>query len=266
LKHFSLSFDVEEFDLPLEMGKKISEEEMFDISFKGTKKILRLLDNKRLKATFFVTANFAKKYPSLVKEMGERHEIALHGYKHSTDYGQLSYDETLEDLSKAKKEIEKIISCKVYGFRSPRMANVPFEILKEIGLEYDSSLHPTYIPGRYNDFFKPRKPFVKNDILIIPVSVTPLIRAPIAWLWLRNLGLGYAKVCTNFCFMTDDYLNTYFHPWEFVSLKDFDIPLLIKRNTGIKIYKDLNEYIRWLLKKNVRFLTFKEVFDDYSSG
>ncbi|MBU4501410.1 MAG: polysaccharide deacetylase family protein, partial [Nanoarchaeota archaeon] len=194
MKYFCLSFDIEEFDVPLEFNKSISEENMFGISHKGTKRIISLLDNRRLKATFFTTARFAMKYPSLIKRISEKHEVALHGYKHDSNYKTMSDSEAYEELLKAKEEIEKIISKKIYGFRAPRMMSPSLKVLKRLGLKYNASLHPTYVPGRYNHFFKPRKIFEKDDVTVIPTSVVPLVRMPMTWLWFRNLGLNYSKV------------------------------------------------------------------------
>ena len=64
-----LSFDVEEFDLPREHGGKISVEEGAEVSAEGLKKILELLEKYKVKATFFVTGNFAKCQPELVKRI-----------------------------------------------------------------------------------------------------------------------------------------------------------------------------------------------------
>ena len=38
MKHILLTFDLEEFDLPLEFGHAISKEQIFEISKKGLKK------------------------------------------------------------------------------------------------------------------------------------------------------------------------------------------------------------------------------------
>lgn len=264
MKYFCLSFDIEEFDVPLEFNKSISEEDMFGISNKGTKRIIRLLDNRRLKATFFTTARFAIKYPSLIKEISKKHEIGLHGYNHNSDYGNMHPSEALKELIKAKKEIEKITSKKIYGFRAPRMSSVSTDVLKKLGVEYDSSLNPTYVPRHYNNLFEPRKIFEKEGIIIIPASVVPIIRAPIAWVWFRNLGLSYAKFCTRLCLLADNYAISYFHPWEFVSLAKLDIPLLFKRNTGINIYNNLDKYIGWLMDKKIKFITMKNLAEKFS--
>lgn len=258
MKYFALSFDLEEFDIPLEFGKKIDKEEMFEISFRGTKEILNLLEKYNTKSTFFVTKAFYQKYPKLITDISKTHEIALHG-EHNKNYAKINEDEALESLEQTKSLIERGIKKKITGFRAPRMLPPNYNVLKEIGIKYDASLHPTYIPTRYNNLFKPRKIFRKEGIKIIPTSVAPFIRLPITYLWFRNFGLNYTKICTNLCSLTDTYGNIYFHPWEFISLKNQEIPKIFKKNTGKKMIIMLDKYIRWLKKKRVNFVTLDEL-------
>lgn len=74
---------------------------------------------------------------------------------------------------------------------------------------------------------------------------------------------GLFKTCTNLCFLADDYVNIYFHPWEFVNLKDWKIPIIFKRNTGKKLYEMLENYIEWLIHKKVEFITLNESSKGY---
>lgn len=54
-----LSFDVEEFDMPLEYNYQISRQEQLSIGKKGMDRIMPVLNNKNIQATLFTTANFA---------------------------------------------------------------------------------------------------------------------------------------------------------------------------------------------------------------
>ena len=84
-----LSFDVEEFDVPgVEYGANFSFKEQMDYSIRGTEKILTLLKKHSIKATFFITATFAKNAQETVaKIVADGHEIASHGYHHSQIMG-----------------------------------------------------------------------------------------------------------------------------------------------------------------------------------
>ena len=71
IKDTLLTFDIEEFDLPLEFGKIISEDEQLEISKKGTENILRLLEENNITATFFLSTKFARQYPDFVKKISK---------------------------------------------------------------------------------------------------------------------------------------------------------------------------------------------------
>ncbi|MBS3151736.1 polysaccharide deacetylase family protein [Candidatus Woesearchaeota archaeon] len=246
MKTILLTFDVEEFDLPIEFGKDISEDEQFEISKNGVEEVLELLNKNNIKATFFVSAKFSEKYPELIREISEDHEIGLHCLEHKDDYSKMGHDEAYEKIKTGKEIIERIIDKKIIGFRSPRLQQISYEILNKIGIIYDSSLNPTYIPGRYNNFFSPRKVFSKNDIKIIPISVSPILRLPIFWLAFRNFPLFYSKYITN---RNKDFVCLVFHSWEFINIENMDLSRLIKRNTGKKLKKKLQKYIHYYKKE-----------------
>lgn len=250
-KKVLLTFDLEEFDL-------IKGDGQYSISYKGAKILDSLLDAHGVRATFFTTAKFAQHYPKLIKSLSKKdHEIALHGYAHHHDYSKMPKEDSLNYLKKGKFEIEKLTKKKIMGFRAPRILPPAYEILKKIGIKYDSSLHPTYVPGRYNRFLSKRLPFVEGGIRIIPISVTKNLRAPISWLWFRNLGLPYIKSCIKFGLIDMNYLNIYFHPWEFTNLEEHKLPLLIKRQTGEKFVILMEDFIQWCSKKKMQFSTIE---------
>lgn len=251
-----ISFDIEEFDLPKEYGLEILDEDMFLISKIGTERILKLLEKTKIKATFFITANFAKKFPKLIKKISKRHEVSSHGFCHSGF--------SLEDLKKSKNSLEKITGKKVRGFRMPRMAKVDPKEIKNAGYDYDSSLNPTFVLGRYNNFHKKRKAHFLKGIFEIPSSVTPLVRFPLFWLSFKNFPLGVFKLASKFNLIVDDFLNLYFHPWEFTNLSSFKIPFYIKKHSGEKMLAKLENYLNWL-KSNGEFVTFSEFYDSFMS-
>lgn len=246
-----LSFDVEEFDLPREHGGEISLEEGVKVSTGGLEKILKLLKKRNVKATFFVTGNFARINPKMVLEiLKNEHELACHGVDH--------FEPKKGDILKSKKILEKIAGVKVHGYRQPRMFEISYEDLKENGYKYDSSVNPAFIPGRYNHFDVPRKPFLKNGVLEIPTSVATSARVPLFWLSLhlfpKKLYLKFAKMAAK----KTGYFATYFHPWEFADeLKTYKtVPTYIKKNSGDKLVERLDFLIVNLKKHGYEFETY----------
>jgi len=221
-----LTFDLEEFDLPLEFGCPISEEDQIKVTDNGLQRLSGLLLKYNIPATFFTTAFYANKNKELIISLSENHEIASHSKSHS------GFMET--DLSESKSELEKITGKEVHGFRMPRFSKIDKTIIKAAGYKYDSSIHPTFIPGRYNNLFSRRKLYhdSKSRLTEIPLSVSPVIRFPLFWLSFKNIPLPLYIYMCKMAIRTDSYLNLYFHPWEFADLDHFKIPPYIKTPSG----------------------------------
>lgn len=253
-KRFALiSFDVEEFDLPREHGGAISLEEGVKVSADGLVKILELLRRSGAKATFFVTGNFAKLNPKLVKEILEDgHEVACHGVDH--------FEPCKTDIRESKKIVEKVTGCEVFGYRQPRMFKIDYMELKRCGYLYDSSVNPAWVPGRYNHRDVPRKMFVRDGVVEIPVSVATAIRVPLFWLSLHLFPISIYIAGVREALKKTGYFATYFHPWEFSDLlKGYGaVPSYIKLNSGEKMVARLEKVILKLKKSGCGFVTYKE--------
>lgn len=247
-----LSFDVEEFDTPLEYGKNLPLAEQMQVSETGLRAVLQLLETHGVRATFFTTANFALHHPDLIRTMAETHEIASHGYYHS------SFENA--DLKKSKDALEELINQPVLGYRMARMMPVSNSEIGRAGYAYNSSLHPTWLPGRYNNIGKPRVPFRAAGVLQIPASVTPLVRFPVFWLSFKNFPLAFVKLATRWIWRADGCVNLYFHPWEFTDTSDrdrFGLPFYVSRHSGTGMLHKLDAYIRWG-RRRAAFTTFAE--------
>ncbi len=255
-----LSFDIEEFDLPLEYGNNLPLKDQIEISTKGVYIILELLKKFDAKATFYCTAVYALNKPEVVKEIANQgHEIASHGYYHS------SFKE--EDLLLSKNVLEEISGQKIYGFRMPRLAKVSDISLEKAGYTYNSSLNPTWIPGRYNHFRSKKTYHKKGDLFILPVSVSPLIRFPLFWLSFHALPLSIMKLLSAWTYANDNYLHLYFHPWEFVDLKkpvNYTLPSYISKKSGADFAIMLDIYLAWGQTKKYQFNTTHKFLKEIS--
>ena len=250
-----LSFDVEEFDIPEEYGQKIENSVKYAVSLEGLKAILVLLNKLEIYATFFVTANFAVHNQTIIQEVSRNHEIASHGFYHS-EFG-------IEDLKKSRLFLEEMTGNKVRGFRMPRLKQIDEEEIIKAGYEYNSSINPTYLPGRYNNFFQPRTAYYSSSLLNIPVSVTPVIRFPLFWLSFKNLPLWLNKLNSKITLQHDSYLNIYFHPWEFTDITSFKLPYYINKYSGKPMINRLEKYLIWL-KKQGEFICFSEFLEKFT--
>ncbi len=239
-----ITFDLEEFDLPLEYGLPIDKSKQLEISLKGVEKILPLLDKYNAKCTFFTTAYFAENNVDFIKKIAASgHEIASHLYYHS------DYDEAHILLSKQK--LEAISGQKVLGIRSPRLRELNPKKVKEAQYLYNSSLNPTYLPGRYNNFNAPRLSYfdTENQLIIVPFSVALIIRFPLFWLAFKNVNLFLYQLLCGFALKRDKVLHLYFHPWEFENLDEFAIPNYVKKHSGAALVSRLDKLLNHLQDK-----------------
>lgn len=252
-KRIFLSFDIEEFDVPLEYGRSIDMPEQFRVSALGLEAILDLLDRLAIPATFFITAHFAQNHPDAIARIAKTHEIASHGFYHA------QFD--VADLAASRQVLQQLTGQAVVGFRMARLQPVDDRAIATAGYRYNSSLNPTWLPGRYNHLAKPRRPNWSGPVLNIPVSVTPLIRFPLFWLSFKNLPLGLYKLLSAWTLRCDRDLNLYFHPWEFVAIGAYGLPSYISRRSGPAMLQRLEDYLIWLKQKG-HFVTFSDCIQD----
>lgn len=244
-----LSFDIEEFEMPREYGRPIPFEQQMAVSIEGTTRILDLLAKHDIKATFYTTANFANHANDIVKRIIEEgHELASHGYIH--EYFEVPH------LALSKEILEDIGQVTIHGYRMARMMPVPEEEIYKAGYRYNSSINPTFLPGRYNKLGEPRTYFKRENVWQMPASVTPWFRFPLFWLSFHNLPLSLYCLLANRVLKKDTYLNVYFHPWEFMDIgpkKKYNFPFYVTKNTGTRMIERFDKFISWGKNKGYHF-------------
>ena len=231
-----ITLDVEEFDLPAEYNITIPVEEQLNIGYKGLKALDPFLTDKDNHFTLFTTAFFAASFPGDLKRLSKAHEIASHTYYHSR------FEQN--HLAESKEKLESITGQPVYGLRMPRMKSIPSKIISEAGYLYDSSINPTWIPGRYNNRSVSRKPFIDNELMRFPVSVTPNLRIPLFWLAFKNMPYSLFLKLALQTLKRDRYISLYFHPWEFTDLSAYKIPGYIKRGSDGKLLDRFRQLVK----------------------
>jgi polysaccharide deacetylase family protein (PEP-CTERM system associated) len=114
---------------------------------RATEKMLKILQDCNIRATFFVLGEVADTFPSLMRRMADSgHEVGVHGYRHM-QFFRMTREKAFEELSRTKKIIEDITGQQVRGHRAPAFSIRPdtawgLEIVAEAGFEYDSSIVP----------------------------------------------------------------------------------------------------------------------------
>jgi polysaccharide deacetylase family protein (PEP-CTERM system associated) len=231
---------------------------------RNTGKMLDLLSEYSVRATFFVLGHAARQYPHLLRKVqAAGHEIAVHSYRHRLVY-ELTPEEFRRDTQEAIDTIQHIIGERVYGYRAPAFSVVErsawaLPILEELGIEYDSSV----FPGKnvlYGWPGTPRFPYrvgTARQVLEVPVSTVKVggRLVPMAGgFYLRLLPIAFVKWAIDRIHAEGQPAILYTHPWEI----DPEHP----RPQGITSREQISHYLNLgqtegKLRSLLRSLSFK---------
>jgi polysaccharide deacetylase family protein (PEP-CTERM system associated) len=190
----------------------------------NTRRILRLLRQSDVRATFFVLGWVADRQPSLVREIrDDGHEVATHGYWHELIYRQTPA-QFAEDLARSLEAIQRASGLRPIGYRAPgfsitRDSLWAIDILRRHGMRFDSSIFPLVAHDRYGlrgaSRFANR---VSDGLWEFPVSTVRVAgqNLPVAGggyfrlypFWLTERAVAHLNAQGHAAVM-------YLHPWEF---------------------------------------------------
>lgn len=141
----ALTFDVEDwYQSTFDKTARVR-----DIVVEQTSRVLAILSDMDVRATFFILGLVAKAFPRLVKEIHQfGHEIGTHGYSHELVFLQTP-SAFAADLDRSVKLLEDTTGCKVLGYRAPDFSIISaslwaLDILEQSGIIYDSSIFPIW--------------------------------------------------------------------------------------------------------------------------
>jgi polysaccharide deacetylase family protein (PEP-CTERM system associated) len=191
----------------------------------GLARLMDLLDDRGVKATFFWVAELAAAHGDLVRALVQAgHEIGCHSLRHV----EMVYEQTPEAFRRetlaALALIRDVAGCEVRAYRAPcfsitRRALWAFDILAELGIRYDSSVFPVRnwrygIPGFP---LEPVKVGAARSVWEVPLSVRR-----IAGFSVPAAGGAYFRLypyrVTAANFRASEacgrFVVFYIHPWE----------------------------------------------------
>lgn len=250
-----LSFDVEEFDMPLEYGFPIASETQMQVGKAGLDALMPMINAHSIATTLFTTANFANHFPEAIREQANKHEIASHTFYHS------AFED--EHLLQSRQVLSAISGQEIRGLRMPRMRKVAMSEVIKAGFSYDSSINPTWIPGRYNNLHLPRTVYQDQGMTRMPASVSPM-RIPLFWLSFKNFPYNLFLNWTKNTLKKDGYVCLYFHPWEFVPIEAYGLPAYTRRDCGPKLLDKLDRLIKDLTSEGYSFQTMDQFLQEKS--
>lgn len=208
-------------------------------------RILALLDENDIKATFFTLGWIAERYPAMVQQIvANGHELASHGYAHHR-VTEMNPAQFRDDIIRSKQLLEDIGGLPIAGYRAPSFSigshNLwALDCLEEAGYRYSSSIYPV----RHDHYGMPDAPrfaFHPNPsgkLLELPVTTVRMFG--------RNLpsgGGGYFRLwpyaVSRWFLQRVNMVDRqpvifYFHPWEI----DPDQP----RQSGLSLKSRFRHY------------------------
>ncbi|MFC1783287.1 XrtA system polysaccharide deacetylase [Planctomycetota bacterium] len=239
----------------------------------GMEQILLILGDTGTKATFFWLGWMAERFPKLLRMCHEAgHEIANHGYGHVLAY-KVGHNKFKLDVIRGKEILEDLIGEPVRGFRAPGFGitdKTPwaFDVIKEAGNDYDSSIFPASRGhgGINNSPIGPYFIMTQNGMLPeIPMSVVEMFGRRFSM-----FGGGYLRLATrrmirwgiDRLLKDQQPLIVYVHPREI----DPDHPRLplspIRRFRSYVNLKSTFPKLQWLCE-NYSFCTMHKMVEDF---
>jgi polysaccharide deacetylase family protein (PEP-CTERM system associated) len=191
----------------------------------NTQRLLKLLEQHQVRATFFVLGWVADRFPNLVREIHRAgHEVGSHSYWHRLIY-QLKPEEFRTDLLRSKAVLEDVIGEPVTCFRAPsfsitRKSLWALEILAAEGIRCDSSVYPIYhdrygIPGAQRCLHHMATP--AGSLWEFPPTVVRVgrVNLPVSGGgYFRLYPFSFTARCLNRVNRQSEPFMFYIHPWE----------------------------------------------------
>ncbi len=189
----------------------------------NVERILSMLAERDVKATFFTLGWVAERYPQLVRRIVDGgHELASHGYGHerASDLSEAAFR---EDITRSKHLLEDLAGRPVLGYRAPSFSigigNLwAFDQLARAGYRYSSSIYPI----KHDHYGMPDSPRfayrVGAGLLEVPVSTVRMGKRNLpspGGGWFRLMPYALSRWMLNRVNHEDrEAAVFYFHPWE----------------------------------------------------
>ncbi len=281
------------FDMETDIG---SWTPFYEGLLKGTPRILEVLSENDINATFFFVAEAAKLHPEIVKMISDAgHEIGCHTLYHETVGDELIPipgvrpvlpEECYHRIEVATDMVEQVLGEKVTSFRAPRLwgSTAMVNALEDLGFTADATYPLYYFKDRLIPYHPSRSDWtVEGDMNIIEIpnfadmtieSNDPQGRDRDSWPIYRSQGVD--KLVEHIDNMLDLYqkknlpafLSFYFHPWEFYEMPEGLIhfgegavlvdPFIIK-NSGQVAVNELDKFIKIMKDRRAKFAMVKDI-------
>ena len=207
----------------------------------GMPRLLSMLAEERVPATFFTTGDVAERYPAVVREIVEGgHELASHGMTHRV-FTSMQPDEARAEIEGSARILRR--HAPVTSFRAPylQFPNQYLPLLEACGFELDSS------QAIYKTRCAVRGARCAGGVRRIPASVTSsVLRLP------RLLRESYLRALAS-------PVVLFVHPWEFVDLRRERLRLDCRFRTGDIALDCVRDVIRSFAVRGAEFCAMRDL-------
>lgn len=189
----------------------------------ATHRLLEILADHDVQATFFVLGYVADQHPGLIERIrAAGHEIGLHGYYHRF-VSRMSAGEFAAELARGIVAVRRASGEAPIGHRAPYFSidgSTPwaFDILAAHGMRYDSSVFPMRTT-LYGFPEAPRFPYRVNGGALMEFPVSTVRAGGRTWpmaggFYLRALPYAAVRAAIRRLNAEGQPAIMYMHPWE----------------------------------------------------
>jgi len=209
----------------------------------GMPRLLAMLRDERVRATFFTTGDAARRFPDTVNELlADGHELACHGMSHRA-FPDLTRDEARAEIEESAAILRQF--GPVTSFRAPylRFPEEYVDLVEANGFTLDSS-HGKYKLAYYRSRLRGQQhsrltrvaASMTSSVLRIPrVLRTPILRA------------------------LSSPVVLFVHPWEFVDLTREQLRWDCRFRTGDVALACARDVLRDYAGRGARWITMREL-------
>lgn len=252
-------------DLEKDYGTALNKD--FFYALGNSEELITFLKKNDIPLTVFIQTKILEKklLPDCFLSKNIQIEFCVHSYSHEIR-NQISF---VQEIKKSTSIFQDYFDVSPKGYRAPDgvIYRSDLELLKKYGYDYDSSIFPTWRPGRFNNLRTSKKPFIlRNAIFEIPFSIYNLgLPIPITLSYLKILGNPFLKLCLNGKLPENIIFDFHLHdltpPIKSYQNLPIFYKLIYKRNflEGFKIFK---KFVLFHKTKGTIFETLNHYYNE----
>lgn len=228
---------------------------------------LDLVDDLGVPLSVFAVGRTIEEHPWAVDRLRSALdcEFHLHSYRHDTSR---SYEFETE-VRRGMVAFREHFGHDPVGYRAPQGAIDPreFGVLEDLGFQFDSSVFPSYRPGKYNNLAAPTEPYVPastSSLLEIPFGTIRGLRIPVALSYCKLFGRPLAGLLSVAPLPDVLVYNVHLHDlYETASHGELDQPKrwIMRRNID-RAESVLRRSVSAILSRGYEPATVTEVYDE----